>query len=155
MDNSILFYRCGNTLMKTANLKLCYIDEDESDLHDMMAAYFTENPLESWGDDWDDAPYEHNAGPPIQRIEGKGRIVKLIFSVPGMSTPAMVSRERGFLNSPYSVENIIHEDVPWLSGEFYTEDTKGRIEIFAGADFKDFLATVILLGGIAYLSKED
>lgn len=154
MDNSILFYRSANALMEAAtNLKLCYIDENELDLHGMMTAYFTENPLKSSGDDWDDAPYEHNAGPPIQRVEGKGKIVKLIFSAPGMSTPAMVTRERGFLNSPYSVEDIIHKDVPWLSREFYTENAK--IEIFAGVDFKDFLAIVILLGGIAYLSEED
>ena len=28
-------------------------------------AYFTTQPLKKqWGDDWDDAPYEHNAGEP-------------------------------------------------------------------------------------------
>lgn len=39
--------------------RLCYIDDDTA------TAYFTTQPLaEAWGDDWDDAPYEHNAGTP-------------------------------------------------------------------------------------------
>ena len=37
--------------------RLCYIDN--------CWAYFTTQPLDKqWGDDWDDAPYEHNAGEP-------------------------------------------------------------------------------------------
>lgn len=36
---------------------LCYVDGNK--------AWFTTKPLaEQWGDDWDDAPYEHNAGQP-------------------------------------------------------------------------------------------
>lgn len=36
---------------------LCYVDGNR--------AYFTTQPLDQqWGDDWDDAPYEHNAGTP-------------------------------------------------------------------------------------------
>ena len=36
---------------------LCYVDAPW--------AYFTTRRLsEQWGDDWDDAPYEHNAGTP-------------------------------------------------------------------------------------------
>jgi hypothetical protein len=44
--------------MKEA-LVLCYVDGPW--------AYFTTQPLrEQWGDDWSDAPYEHNAGPPYE-----------------------------------------------------------------------------------------
>ena len=36
---------------------LCYVERN--------FAYFTSIPLElQWGDDWNDAPYEHNAGEP-------------------------------------------------------------------------------------------
>ena len=36
---------------------LCYVEGN--------FAYFTTQPLaKQWGDDWDDAPYEHNAGEP-------------------------------------------------------------------------------------------
>ena len=39
--------------------KLCYIEKN--------FAYFTTQDLEKqWGDDWDDAPYEHNAGTPYE-----------------------------------------------------------------------------------------
>ena len=37
--------------------KLCYVEGN--------IAYFTTQDLDKqWGDDWDDAPYEHNAGLP-------------------------------------------------------------------------------------------
>lgn len=36
-------------------------------------AYFTTRPLaDQWGDDWDDAPYEHNAGTPYEWRESDG-----------------------------------------------------------------------------------
>lgn len=39
---------------KPQDFKLCYVDDG--------FAYFTTKPLtEQWGDDWNDAPYEHNA----------------------------------------------------------------------------------------------
>lgn len=42
--------------------RLCYADLDRDGA---IIAYFTTQPIaEAWGDDWDDAPYEHNAGPP-------------------------------------------------------------------------------------------
>ena len=28
--------------------------------------YFTSDLENQWGDDWDDSPYEHNAGPPYE-----------------------------------------------------------------------------------------
>ena len=28
--------------------------------------YFTSDMTAQWGDDWDDRPYEHNAGPPYE-----------------------------------------------------------------------------------------
>jgi len=39
--------------------RLCYVER--------QWAYFTTRPIaEQWGDDWDDAPYEHNAGEPYE-----------------------------------------------------------------------------------------
>jgi len=52
------------------NYKLCYVD-------DYNTAYFTNVPLsKQWGDDWDDAPYEHNAGLPYD----PENIVTITFS---------------------------------------------------------------------------
>lgn len=43
--------------MSNIEPRLCYVEGDW--------AYFTTQPLDKqWGDDWDDAPYEHNAGEP-------------------------------------------------------------------------------------------
>ena len=36
--------------------KLCYVDGNK--------AWFTNNFEKQWGDDWNDRPYEHNAGLP-------------------------------------------------------------------------------------------
>ena len=36
--------------------KLCYVDGNE--------AWFTSDWKNQWGDDWNDRPYEHNAGSP-------------------------------------------------------------------------------------------
>lgn len=42
--------------------KLCYIDDNG--YSNQGVAYFTDNLENQWGDDWDDAPYEHNAESP-------------------------------------------------------------------------------------------
>ena len=46
---------------------LCYIDQ-------MGRAYFTTQALsKQWGDDWNDAPYEHNAETPYDDRENPPR----------------------------------------------------------------------------------
>lgn len=52
--------------MKNENWKLCYVSHGR--------AYFVEDFENAWGDDWNDAPYEHNAGEPY------GEYVVLRFS---------------------------------------------------------------------------
>ena len=39
-------------------LKLCYCANN--------IMYFTSDMTAQWGDDWDDRPYEHNAGSPYE-----------------------------------------------------------------------------------------
>ena len=39
-------------------LKLCYLESS--------VMYFTSDIDNQWGDDWDDIPYEHNAGKPYE-----------------------------------------------------------------------------------------
>jgi len=46
-----------------SDYKLCYCRNN--------ILYFTDNFEEQWGDDWNDAPYEHNAGDPYEYIEGE------------------------------------------------------------------------------------
>ena len=39
-------------------MKLCYLENN--------IMYFTSDIENQWGDDWDDRPYEHNAGTPYE-----------------------------------------------------------------------------------------
>ena len=52
---------------KFMNYKLCFVDSEEW-AGDPITLYFTEldDVTEQWGDDWNDRPYEHNAGEPYE-----------------------------------------------------------------------------------------
>lgn len=79
-------------------------------------AYFTTQKLsEQWGDDWNDAPYEHNAGNPYDYSEHDAKagrkpwkIIKLAWD--GDFDPPC----EGHTNSPWSVEQINSGGVCWL-----------------------------------------
>lgn len=99
-------------------MKLCYVDPDS------RIMYFTDTPIDKvWGDDWNDAPWEHNAGDPYHQF---GPFKRLIIAgeldLPG----------EGLLNSSYSVEQINMGIVPWLKSESWAFH---RVEIKAGAEF--------------------
>ena len=114
---------------------LCYIEDN--------FAYFTNNLKDQWGDDWDDKPYEHNAGPPYEHDEFK--ITKLAFQSE-LETPA----ERPGLNSLYSVQEINNKKTPWLSGK-----TPIRyVEIYAGTTMEVFIDVILNSGGEIYLKLE-
>ena len=142
------------------NFKLCYIDGD--------TAYFTTQDLDKqWGDDWNDAPYEHNAGPPYfpfvhhfangetkknekdwnEDGTPKFEIYHLKFDTAWrLETPA--SRH---YNSPYSVQMINAGAVAWLSG---TDKDGKPIAIQAGASIEEFKQKVKQAGGAIYILEE-
>ena len=104
---------------KDKEFRLCYVDEN--------IMYFTDNFENQWGDDWNDAPYEHNAGEPYEWNDSEsdgwnlehhhGHIRKIAFeSNWGIDLPCC-----GHLNSPYSVEGINKKAVAWL----YSEEVGG------------------------------
>lgn len=113
---------------------LCYIEDN--------FAYFTNNLKDQWGDDWDDKPYEHNAGPPYEN--DKLKITKLAFQSE-LETPA----ERFGLNSLYSVQDINAKKIPWLSGKTYNPIKS--IEIYAGTTVEEFIDVILNSGGEIYL----
>ena len=97
--------------MKERKFKLCYVNES--------FMFFTDNFEKQWGDDWNDAPYEHNAGYPYDLKEdepvcdghGHIRYIAYISDYPNyVNTPA----EKGYYNSPWSVEDINKGAVAWL-----------------------------------------
>lgn len=143
------------------DFKLCYIDKDNT-------AYFTTQDLAAQaGDDWDDAPYEHNAGTPYEpRIyhyadgrkekdphewneDGtpKWEICTVMFHAYDIETPS--SR---YGNSPYSVDKINAGAVAWLTGYDYTN--KKYVAINAGASIDEFKQKVRQCGGKIYILEE-
>ena len=114
---------------KNEDFKLCYIKDN--------FAYFTTNDIyKQWGDDWDDAPYEHNAGEPY---DGEGvEIVKVAY-VSEMTTPCDY-----ICNSSYSVGDINSGAISWLRTPSYVKE---KINIFAGEPVDSFMDKVIKQGG--------
>ncbi len=91
-------------------------------------AYFTPIPLEEqWGDDWNDAPYEHNAEIPYDDIVTKTHnrngleivderefydIIQIPFAIRSYSYK--LPRDYGYYNSPFSVDMINSGAVAWI-----------------------------------------
>ena len=86
---------------------LCYVDSPW--------AYFTTRPLEKqWGDDWNDAPYEHNAGTPYTPSKSFGTVRR-----------NMNGRRIVRVTKPGATP-----DEDWVEGSEYDEDGKPEWEIF-------------------------
>jgi hypothetical protein len=112
---------------------LCYIKD--------CWAFFTTKPLsEQWGDDWNDAPYEHNAGIPYQ--DTPGQITKLAWEA-NLDQPC-----DGRYNSPWSVEQINAGAVAWLRSPGYIDGAK--IVIPAGTPLSQFKSLISTAGGCVY-----
>ena len=142
------------------NFKLCYIDKDNT-------AYFTTQDLNTqWGDDWDDRPYEHNAGIPYSPLKHyhtdgsstkvhddwnedgtpKWELYKLKFESDILEKPSDYH-----WNSPYSVRDINAGVVAWLRGEL-SDHT--MIVIHAGTSIDEFKSKVRQAGGTIYVPEE-
>jgi hypothetical protein len=138
------------------NYKLCYIRDN--------FAYFTTQELDKQtGDDWNDAPYEHNAGtpylpmtqyfadgrrekyPPDWNEDGtpKWEIYKVAYEGSWeLQTPADLAGS----NSRYSVQMINNKLTPWLT-KFPDK------ALFAGATLDEFFQFVEECGGTVYLPR--
>jgi hypothetical protein len=113
--------------MNNTDFKLCYISGD--------FAYFTTQDIsKQWGDDWNDAPYEHNAGTPY---EGTEWAIKRLYFEAHLLKPCDYHQ-----NSPWSVERINAGEEPWL------KQYDGKPEkLFAGANIEVFCSFVRVHGG--------
>lgn len=123
-----------NRAIVTGDAKLCYVDAPW--------AYFTTKPLnEQWGDDWDDAPYEHNAGRPYE--DAGHEIIKVAFDGP------FIEPCDGVINSPYCVQQINRKHVAWLRPCKYGPSPEAE-PIFAGVTIDEFCRLVVAGGGRVY-----
>jgi hypothetical protein len=119
-------------------------------------AYFTTQPLaDQWGDDWNDAPYEHNAGEPYWphgKDEGKWEIIKVAWDGP-FDAPI----DHAGLYSRWSVETINSGAVPWLSNVTnwaFNKKVTPPVSIFAGTPLNEFKRLVRNGGGKFYVEDK-
>ena len=132
--------------------KLCYVSNGY--------AWFTTQELsKQWGDDWNDAPYEHNAEIPYDYKEsvyeaGKGMVANpapayklavVPFDGAGLQTPDCLCSGG---NSPFSVQMINKGAVAWLSTPTYSVGP--FIHIWAGTPYPEFVRLVQSAGGNVY-----
>jgi len=93
-----------------------------------------------WGDDWNDAPYEHNAGTVYREyIQG---YVEFAFS----SEYVVCEACDGYFNSSFSKEDMINRKVPCI-----TISTKPEIKIYFGDNIDEISKQITELGGFKIL----
>lgn len=143
---------------------LCYVDD--------QWAYFTTQRLEDqWGDDWNDAPYEHNAGRPYEPCWHRkgGKSCDCTACEKGWNpdgTPKWVISKVAWngqldtpsggidrLNSPWSVQDINGGVIPWLRTNKYAGSNVPRVIIPAGITLSTFRTLVEAVGGQVYTSE--
>jgi hypothetical protein len=124
-------------------MRLCYVEP----IYSVAVLWFTSAPLDKqWGDDWNDAPYEHNAGNPY-KWDGDGKeyhLLRLIVETE-LSDPC-----HNFCNSPYSVEDINNKIRPWLYDEY---GEMNGMEIWAGEDLETVKRKIWESGGTVYVRE--
>ena len=104
-------------------------------------AYFTPVSLkDQWGDDWDDAPYEHNAGCPYDNVpddyESDLEILKIPFGISNPHAYVRFPENYGCGNSPWSVLDINLGAVAWV---YASGRNHQGISIPAGVTVGEFL----------------
>jgi len=121
------------------NYRLCYINEPW--------AYFTSDFENQLGDDWNDAPYEHNAGEPYFPNErSTTKDYPDVFCVAFLTY--LVPLCEGAINSRYSVDDINKALVPWLDTPGYMKEP--LIRIWGGDTYARFIEVIQQVKGEVY-----
>ena len=132
------------------NSKVVYKDLPNSEYDQTSrthSAYFTRlDLLEQWGDDWNDAPYDCNAGGPYENSEGD--IIEVPFAFVGSEDDEgyfctypleyKLPKEYGGYNCPWSVEDINLGAVPWLFVKDMSKRHVPAVVIMAGISPVEF-----------------
>lgn len=124
------------------NAVLCYVGRGR--------AWFTTCPLRrQWGDDWNDAPYQHNAGEPYEDMADVPEYE--LFAV-RFESSLLTPEEFGY-QYDISVNQINAGVVPWLQSDMW--ETEDRHTIMAGTTFADFKRIIRAAGGMILVPLED
>ena len=126
-----------------SDFKLCYIKGD-------WAWFTTQDVDKQWGDDWDDAPYDCNAGDPYAWRESdkepKWELLKVAFISRLNVTGSQI------FNSRYCVQDFNRLTIPWLISDAWDDEhDRERIKIMAGCTLPDFIARIQGCGGDVYM----
>lgn len=104
--------------------------------------YFTDDMSKQDGDDWNDAPYEYNAGLPYDD-ECKITVFKFNF-YPELKDYISVAFPKDHrINSPYSVEDINNGAVAWV----YLKRGDKRVAIHGGDELETVITKLRLIYG--------
>lgn len=122
--------------------KLCYVEGN--------FAYFTTQELsEQQGDDWDNVPYENNAGEPYYPKEGDDwEILKVAYE-----GKFYLPHEEFSIGC--SVEHINSGIIAWLSTSKYETPEHGYISIPAGVPLYEFIELIKKGGGQVYIPLKE
>jgi hypothetical protein len=124
-----------------AQAKLCYVDG-------LWAWFTTKQPFtDQWGGDWNDAPYECNAGDPYgpkPDDETQWELFKVAWDGP-YETPT-------YPNSNLSVESINNGASAWLIYDRYSDQSSPCI--LGGTTYARFKEMVTGAGGVVYVPVE-
>ena len=89
------------------NLKVIDFEKDSDTNHAFTLSYGTNDCTDYWGDDWNDVPYEHNAG----SVYDVNKELEAHYNLVGCTVFEPCD---GYNNSPYSMSDIKEGVVPCL-----------------------------------------
>lgn len=125
--------------------KLCYVDGQK--------AWFTDNFEKQWGDDWDDKPYECNAGEPydcwLEQIPNKPPIYEKQYKSHQIKFKTLYfetndwSEQKPCDMGRFSVEDINKGTVAWVHTD--------KFNILAGTEIEEFIKIIKENGGKIYM----
>ena len=125
--------------------RLCYVDGQK--------AWFTDNFEKQWGDDWNDRPYECNAGEPYENwselIEDNEDIFKRKYKHHQIKLKTLYfeindwSEQKPYDMGRFSVEDINKGTVAWVHTD--------KFNILAGTEIEEFIKIIKENGGKIYM----
>lgn len=133
--------------------RLCYVEYEGA----VGVAWFTDRPVDGrqvYGDDWNDAPHNCNAGEPYHKF---GPFLRLCFEGANLELVGTCDRGGGVGRWGYlSVDQINAGEAPWLAQIRYGAPADGEliplgVVVPAGISPSDFTLLIREAGGRIYV----